>query len=253
MGNSALDALIEGIVKNASEKLISDEYSQAVVESTKYLSSIEGLKPDIKKAYAAVIPKLYGIRAQSEYMLWLQTKDEHQLQVSKVDIDKATSAVETLYRDRSSENLIILKESILNLISEDENQRKESLKKIIELKIEVVAAKQETSNITLSKLWPYLLFFLTGAAAWGIFPLIFLIPGGSNSTVLIVIAGILFFLLFMLTLKGWDWYSEYKFGSYGSLIKYMATLFIGITIIGLIPVCYWTGKGIFRWVNERRD
>lgn len=258
MGNSVLDAMIEAMLKNTSTKLMSGNYSQAINESTKYLSSIECLKPEVKTTYALIMLQLYGMRAQSLYMIWLQTKNEHLLQEAKHNIEKAFQSSETLNQSLSSENLVILKENIRNLIHEDANLRKNSLKTLIEIKNGAKASTLLASNKTLLKIWPYIIFFLTGAVAWGIFPLIYLIirgsvaTSGSVSTPVAFVIGVSFFLFFMLTLKGWNWYSQYKFGSYGSLIKYMCTLFIGLTVIGLIPICYWTGKGIFRWIDEIR-
>ena len=71
MGNSMIDNLIEAMLKNSSSKLLSGDYSQAIDETTKYLSGVEGLEPGVKKNYLPLIPKLFGIRAQSNYMLWL--------------------------------------------------------------------------------------------------------------------------------------------------------------------------------------
>jgi hypothetical protein len=258
MGNSVLDAMMEAMLKNTSSKLMSGDYSQAIDESTKYLSSIEGLKPEIRTNYALIIIQLYGMRAQSQYLLWLQTKNEDMLQEAKHNIDKAIQSSEILYKSLSSENLIVLKANIRNLIHENANLRKNGLKALIEIKIGAKAATLLASNKTLFKIWPYIIFFLTGAAAWGIFPLIYFVirgsvaTSGSVSTAVAFVCGVMFFLLFMLTLKGWSWFSQYKFGSYGSFIKYMSTLFIGLTVVGLIPVCYWTGKGIFKWIDEIR-
>jgi hypothetical protein len=257
MGNSVLGVMLDAMLKNAKTKLMSGDYSQAIDESTKYLSSVEGLKPEGKKAYALIMLQLFGIRAQSQYLLWLQTKDENLLQEARHNIEKAIQFAENLYQSRSFESLSALKENILNLIHEDSNLRIESLKVLTEIKIESNNGTYKASNKALLKLWPYVVFFLTGAAAWGIFPLFFLLSRGlvtstgSVPTVVAFIIGLLFFLLFIFTLKGWNWFSQYKFGSYGSLIKYMTTFFIGITVIGLIPICYWTGKGIFRWINEK--
>jgi hypothetical protein len=256
MENSVVNAVIEAMLKNSSSQLLSGNYSQAIDESTKYLSSVQDLKPEAKKFYIPVILKLYGIRAQSYYMLWLQTNDEHLLQEAKLDQKKAYQSAEVLSQSVSYENLVALKENILNLIHEDANYRRDSLKAIIDTRFEGNTLNSESSTKAFSKFWYYIIFFLTGAIAWGIFPLIYLITrggvsaGGSISTAVAFIIGLLFFLLFMLTLKGWNWFSQYKFGSYGSLIKYMSTLFIGITVIGLIPICYWTGKGIFRWIDK---
>jgi hypothetical protein len=189
-------------------------------------------------------------------MLWLQTKDEHFLQEAKLDQKRASQTADVLSQSISSENLIALKKNIPNLIHDDANIRRDSLKVVTETRTEANAAASATSIRSLNKLWIYIILFVTGAAAWGIFPLIFLIikaigpSGESVIRVFSLMSGLVFFLLFILTLKGWDWFSQYKFGSYGSLIKYMSTLFIGFTVIGLIPVCYWTGKGIFRWIDK---
>ena len=55
MGNSVLDAMMEAMLKNTSSKLMTGDYSVAIDESTKYLSSIEGLKPEVKTAYALIL------------------------------------------------------------------------------------------------------------------------------------------------------------------------------------------------------
>ena len=55
-----IDNLIEAMLKNSSSKLLSGDYSQAIDETTKYLSGVEGLEPGVKINYLPLIPKLYG-------------------------------------------------------------------------------------------------------------------------------------------------------------------------------------------------
>jgi hypothetical protein len=61
-----------------------------------------------------------------------------------------------------------------------------------------------------------------------------------------------------LSIKGWDWYSDYKFDTIGFFIKFLVWMFIlcvgiiglgigGAGLITMIPICYWTGKSVARW------
>jgi hypothetical protein len=49
-----------------------------------------------------------------------------------------------------------------------------------------------------------------------------------------------------LALKGWDWLAEHRFGTYGSLFKFLALMGIAMTVVGLVPLCYWTGRGVLK-------
>ena len=121
------------------------------------------------------------------------------MQKAKLDLGKAIQATENLSHNISSENLATLREYIKNLIHEDANIRSNSLKVITEIKIKTNEEKPLTSGKTFTKFWPYAAFFLTGIAAWSILPLILFITkgavsaGGSISTIVAVISGILFF------------------------------------------------------------
>jgi len=58
--------------------------------------------------------------------------------------------------------------------------------------------------------------------------------------------GLLLCLFWFLAADGWPWLSQYRFGSYGSLMKHMCVLVIGLTVIGLVPFAYWLGRGVFK-------
>lgn len=49
-----------------------------------------------------------------------------------------------------------------------------------------------------------------------------------------------------LALKGWGWLAEHRFGTYGSLFKFLALMGIAMTVVGLVPLGYWTGRGALR-------
>ena len=52
--------------------------------------------------------------------------------------------------------------------------------------------------------------------------------------------------LFIFALKGWDWNSQYKMGTYGNFFKFLALLGIMITGVGFIFAFFWTGKSVLR-------
>ncbi len=93
--------------------------------------------------------------------------------------------------------------------------------------------------------------FLGGVILWGIaFWLLSSISNASGSSsdfsaILIVIPMI---ILFAMAMKGWDWYSEYKLGTNGHALKFIVMLFIIMTLVGIIPIVYWTGKGVAKTV-----
>ena len=91
--------------------------------------------------------------------------------------------------------------------------------------------------------------FIAGVVYWGIMVL-FMFLGG---TLLLVGLAMLLGVIFLIAVKGWNWLSEYKFGTYGHFLKFLAIMFLMCTVIGNLPVIYWTGKGIFRYTGYDLD
>ncbi len=69
--------------------------------------------------------------------------------------------------------------------------------------------------------------------------------------VLLLIPFLLFMIAASCALRGWGWMRQYGSGSYGEMLKFVVMMFIAATIIGLIPIVYWTGKGGLDWLAER--
>ncbi len=98
-------------------------------------------------------------------------------------------------------------------------------------------------------------FFLLGAVLWAIdFGLLFWGVKFDNvlCNALWLLSFPLFFFLIYLGLKGWDWLSQYESGTYEWGFKVMVFMFLVVTVIGMIPICYWTGKAVARWYYNRR-
>lgn len=101
-----------------------------------------------------------------------------------------------------------------------------------------------------------LLCFLAGLVLWVVD--IVLAAGalseisGPRSIGLVSIAWFVFTLILVFAMySGWNWFSQYRPGSLGSLIKAMALFFLMGTIVGWIPMIYWTGKGVLSRLRRR--
>lgn len=110
----------------------------------------------------------------------------------------------------------------------------------------------------LSQIGYVLLCVVFGVILWVVpFAIIFgLVPSMSETADLgTIVIGIICFALAAIplfsVLRGWEWMSQYGSGTYGEAIKFMALVFIAATLVGLLPVTYWTGKGAIEWLLER--
>lgn len=53
-----------------------------------------------------------------------------------------------------------------------------------------------------------------------------------------------------LTMRGWRWLPQYQLGTYGHFFKFLALLGVVMTVVGIVPICYWTGLAILQMVSE---
>lgn len=91
--------------------------------------------------------------------------------------------------------------------------------------------------------------FVVGAIYWVI--TIFCITGVQYQNGYLLLIGIVlgFASICYLAVKGWGWHSEWKFGTVGGFIKFFVMLILAFTLVGIIPVAYWTGKGILQSIG----
>lgn len=89
-----------------------------------------------------------------------------------------------------------------------------------------------------------------GAAIWAVAGGVILLgprqPGGLTAILLCLPA----IGATALTLDGWSFLSQYRFGSYGHALKFLAFLGVAMTLVGLVPICYWTGLAALRAVGR---
>jgi hypothetical protein len=59
------------------------------------------------------------------------------------------------------------------------------------------------------------------------------------------------FIPIIAALRGWPWRRQPGGQTSGEVIKFVALVIIAVTIVGLIPITYWTGKGGLEWLAEK--
>ncbi len=99
-----------------------------------------------------------------------------------------------------------------------------------------------------------IVMILIGAALWAVVLAIVyaavVVPDDPN--LVVAIPAILCFVgAILLAMKGWDWMSQYEIGTVGSAIKIFVLLMLPVTVIGALPICYWTGKGAARLAGHQ--
>lgn len=214
-------------------------YSTAEVERMKEARDVEGLiealsyqdDANVRRAAAEALGQVGGSQAAEALVAALRDPQE--------PVRKA--AAEALGKVGDADTVKLLEPLVGD---SDENVRRAALEAVIR----IGGRKREVkpSAVIGFKIG----FFLLGAILWAIAFGLFSV--GMKSDKVLWLALPLFFFLVHLALKGWDWLSQYESGTYGWFLKVMAFVLLACTFIGMIPVCYWTGKAVARWYYNRR-
>lgn len=64
--------------------------------------------------------------------------------------------------------------------------------------------------------------------------------------VLIIVLVCAGFLGFHFAVRGCDLGSQYSFGTFGHFLKFFALILVMMTVIGAVPVLFWSGRGLLR-------
>ena len=103
-----------------------------------------------------------------------------------------------------------------------------------------------------SRPWPQRLGIIAlstviGAVLWAIpIGLIVLTSRGQSANkgvpAFAFICGVMLIALLFIAMSGWKWFSQYKFGTRGHQLKFLALLGVVMSGVGNIFTLYWTGR-----------
>jgi hypothetical protein len=263
---SAAESMMDAMMSVAVEKSAASS-SEAIQALTCFINSIETHEDrDVRKTFAASLVPMYCMRARLYYETASPHGDEKRVELAQNDVRRADATLDEFYAGLASGRLEAARSNIRNVIAPDPKVRIDSLSAIMKLrKIRpspgavsrpaAASRPQPGASAGLGAAWmSYVGIFLLGTALWAA-ALSFLFSAGpavsrdsSGIAAVIFVAPVL--VVGAMGLAGWDWLSQYKSGTYGNFIKFMAFWFIALTGIGMIFVAFWTGKGALRWCRK---
>jgi hypothetical protein len=248
--NPLADKMAQGMLANVRAKYDAAQYAAAEKEASSYIGSIEQGKPEVRTTFAPALFKLYALRAHSRLLVG----SPGALVGAQQDVELALGALDAC-GGLAPETAARLREDVRQLSSPEAASGKASLSAALDAPLvgQAPAPSVAPGRLPLSiggRLGGYLLHFVVGLLVWGLVVLLFQLPlAGAKPFVF----GAAVFGALLLTMNGWDWLSEYKFGTRGNFIKYFCVLLIAMTGVGLILVAYWTGRGTLQRVTRLRE
>ncbi len=256
---SAAETMMKALINIAQEKAAAGNYPEAIQTITTFVETIENHEPKVRNTFGMDLAPLYCLRAKAHFEIGKSGNDPSRLQLAEEDVARAEKSLDEFYTGLDPAQKESVKASIRNVISTDEKLRNESMASILQLKDRFSrpgGANQARRAEAAGTVGAHAVFFAVGLVLWGIVAALvyggsLLIPRGSALGWVLVIPGVvLFFVLVFASLRGWDWLADR--GIYGERLKVVIVILLMMTMIGMIPIVYWTGKGAARWYYQRR-
>jgi hypothetical protein len=262
---SAAETMMKAMISDATEKASAGNYPEAITTITTWIESIENNDDQVRETFGAGLVILYCSRAKLHFEAGSQSDDSAKLEIARNDVKKAEEALDQYCSGVGPNQKESIRASIYNVISADEKLRNEAFSVVSRL---MTAPPTSTRNA----LWVHFIFLLIGLVLWGVdgalfyaLNIFFSLPSLTSNMSPAVSAGllivimllpvVLFFVLVDFGAKwGWDWLSDrYSMGIYAWGIKVVIFFLLSFTVIGMIPVIYWTGKGAVRWYYRKQN
>jgi len=262
------ETMMGAMISVAQEKAAAGNYAEAVQTITTFIGAVEDGDEKVRKTFGVNLAPLYCLRAKAHFEASLKEDEPTGLERARDDVRKAEESLDKFYEGLDAAQRDSIRVAIGNVISADEPLRNEAIAAVLKLRSTALptvgnAPRQSGAGQTqragsTTNVWPHVIFFLVGLVLWGLDAGLFSIAFSGNSTSGIrTILGALSIILFLVLIdlgcvRGWDWLADrYSMGIYAWGIKVIVFMLLPVTLIGAIPVLYWTGKGAMRWYYQR--
>lgn len=246
-----VDSMMEAMAYIAKDKASSRNYMQAIKEITSYIDSIEAGNEKVHKTYGKNLVPLYCARAKAHYEKGAKTNDLSELELARRDVGRAVEVTRAFYPYMQPNDLAQMQQGIYNTISPDDHQRQEALNVIFHMTGEAsFTPAQRVVPLTQPppSFLTHVYSMLLGVGVWAV--AVGIAYFGSSPG--LVVAGLIaIFLLYLSCFWGWSWLTDtYARGAWIFIAKAAVFLVILCTVVGLIPIIYWTGKGAMLWYQH---
>ncbi|MBN1937915.1 MAG: hypothetical protein JW934_24895 [Anaerolineae bacterium] len=245
------EVMMEAMIKVAQDKVAAGDAAEAIKTITTIIDSIVNNEAHVRKTFGQNLVYLYCLRAK----LYFETGEA---ELASQDARQAEAALDEFFAGLDADQKSSARASINAVISPDERLRADGLAAVLQLKTTAptpAGRSQEQLGKAGATIGVYALLFFIGLILWaidaGLFYSITLFANSSSWLPLIpmILGAVLLYILIDLSTKGWDWLTDR--GVYGWRLKVMLLILLLMTMIGAIPVLYWTGKGALRWYYRK--
>jgi hypothetical protein len=250
--NTTAQVMIESMVRIAREEFETGNYAKAIDTATNLIQAIETNGKQTRNTFGQVLVPMYCMRAQSRFVLGKRNDDQEMTTDGQQDIKRAVQAYETHYPEPEPERKAKVLQTIHNTIADEAQIRKASMETILTME------RPETSQPP-AKSKPmfraggmsflgHAASFVIGVILWGIgLWVTFAIPVDAEG----LIQGLYLtpLLLMLLGIRGCDLFPRVEGDKYRYCGKAVVLVFLALTGVGMVAVCYWTGKGFLRLIK----
>lgn len=271
---STAEVMMNAMIKVAQDKIDAGDATEAIKTITTIIDSIVNNEAHVQKTFGQNLVYLYCSRAK----LYFETgaagvntapgdgaAPVDNMELARQDVHQAEAALDVHFPGLDATEKENVRANINAVISPDEKQRADGLAAVRQMKTAVPlsdgtatrsAGAGQAQSGQAGTIGAYALIFLIGLIAWGIIAGLFVVGFATTKTssgvpwILMIPALILLYIAVDLATKGWDWLADR--GIYGWRLKVMLIIMLAMTIVGMLPIVYWTGKGAVRWYYRRR-
>jgi hypothetical protein len=260
MTPQAVKNVVEAMIDIAQEESAAGNYAEAIKKMTAVIEAVEHNDRTTRMAFGPHMVRMYCLRAKLLVESCKEGAVEPKIEMARRDIHKAETAFEDFYGGMEPTEKASLQTSIGNVIGDDEKLRADSLALVLQIGETIQPCAQGGRRVLVTggrltlqftdffaNLGARAAAFLIGSVLWIIALGLLLALPRNSSDIATLIFGLPLFFVGYLGMQGWDWFSQYRSGTYGNFIKFLAFMFIAFTGIGMIFIAYWTGNCVLRW------
>jgi hypothetical protein len=243
------EVMIQVMVEATVKPMRAGAPAEAIAAASKYIPSLETQDAKVLQTFGSALAVLYLLRGTSRRALGLDRQDDGQIREAEGDLAKGL-ALMAQYGDPSETTALAAVVDRIRAMNAPGQAVIEAFLAEASLtsarsRRPAQAAVQAGHGLRVLGRWA--LGTLVGGVLWIVAVLLFTRVGigmsrGNIFVMLLTVAPL--YALIMAGIKGWSWFSQYAYNTFGGMLKTFAFLLLGVSVIGTLPVFYWTGKGV---------
>ncbi len=249
MANAA-DTMSQVMVEGVTNKLRDGALSEAITTADRYLSSLDSQNANVMGAFGATMATLHFLRGTARRAQAVEAPDASLLAAAESDLDRGLA----LIQQHGSASDAATMASLAGAVRAASGSANEVVAAFVGGARSLRGRRGSGGGATgasammptAARLAEIVGFALLGGLLWTMSLWLFTrIEHAAGGSLWMLLGVAPLYLLIYAGLRGWRWYSQYPINTVGGMIKCFALLFLGISVVGTLPVLYWTGKGVW--------